>query len=78
MFLHLFLSLLATGHQKEKTEVESSLESAIATPAVVRPGVKMTDSQKENKMRAQMKMRVVLSPKMALVEISLRSAIARP
>ena len=38
-FLHLFLSLLATGRQKEKTEVESSLESAIARPATVLQGI---------------------------------------
>ena len=64
-FLHLFLSLLATGRQKEKMEVESSLESAIARPATVLQGVKTTESQKENKMLCHKKMRVVLNPKMA-------------
>ena len=50
--------------------MESNLESAIARPTTVHQGVKATESQKENKILGQKKMRVVLSPKMALVESS--------
>ena len=64
-FLQLSLSPLATGHQKEKTEVEGSLESAIARPAAVHQGMKVTESQKENKILGRKKMNVVLSLKMA-------------
>ena len=57
------LSLFAIGSQKEKMEVESNLESAIARPAVVHQGVKATESQKENKILGQKKLRAVLSLK---------------
>ena len=61
----LSLSLLATGRQKEKTEVEGSLKSAIPRPTTVHHGVKATESQKESMILGQKKMNVVLSPKTA-------------